>query len=239
MSDAAPRWRQFYETEAQQKRFQPAHDPLELSRVRLVERLWPRGVTTAFDVGCGDGFLCSEWVRRRAARRVFGADLVVERVRRARASVPAGQFSVHSAYQLGFADASFDLVAMVETLEHLEHPESALREVARLSRRYVLITVPYREDLEANQCLCPHCLKRFHPAGHLQRFDEARITALLASVGVRVVTLRIQCYLRVVEQHPLCRWWPRPLREYLAEWARRARLIQGTFLGVLGERHRR
>jgi len=236
MAEAQPQWKAFYTAESRYVCFTPEREPLERSRVRLVQRLWPGPVAAALDVGCGDGFLCSEWVRWRSARQVHGTDLVADRVARARQAVPSGHFSVQSAYALSFPDQRFDLVSLVETLEHMERPEQVLHEAARVTNRYVLITVPYREDIEANQCLCPYCLKRFHPAGHLHSFDEAALTALCALAGLTVRWLRVQSYLRVFDRHPILSRWPAGVVEWLQERARRAQLIQGTFLGVLAER---
>ena len=235
MAEATPRWREFYETEAHHVCFRPEREPLELTRVRLVRRLWPGRLDSAIDVGCGDGFLCSEWARMGMARSIYGTDLVADRVKRAKEMVPSGQFMIQSAYELGFPTGRFELVSMVETLEHMERPLDALREAARVSSRYVLVTVPYREDLESQKCLCPYCLQRFHPAGHLHSFDEARLTGLFREARLRVSKVRIQCYLRV-SSHPVFRWWPPAVMEACQEWARQAGLIQGSFLGVLGER---
>lgn len=236
MTTATPQWKAFYEKESQMVCFRPEREPLEGCRVRLVERLWPAKAKAALDVGCGDGYLCSQWVAWQAATEIYGTDLVAKRVLRAQKAVPDGHFSIQSAYALSFSDRQFDVVSVVEVLEHMEKPLEALREVARVSRRHVLITVPYREDIETNQCLCPYCLKRFHPAGHLHSFDEAALTALCASAGLKVRRLRIQSYLRVFDRHPVFSRWPAGVVEWLQERARRAQLIQGTFLGVLAER---
>jgi ubiquinone/menaquinone biosynthesis C-methylase UbiE len=42
-----------------------------------------------------------------------------------------------------FADAQFDLVLCNEVLEHLRKPEIALRELRRVTRAYVLLSVPH------------------------------------------------------------------------------------------------
>ncbi len=234
--DSTVCWRKFYTAESRHHVFHPSSDPLELSRVRLVERLWPREqISSALDAGCGDGFLCSQWALRRHLNDIWGVDLVERRVRRAQAAVPQGHFAVQSVFELAFPDRRFDLVSLVETIEHLEQPLEALLEAVRVSRRYVVVTVPYREAIEANQFLCPHCLRRSHPAGHLQSFDEARLSALFEETGLRVIRMRIQCYLKI-QTHPLFGWLPKPLVEFSQKWAHRAKLIDGTFLGILGER---
>ena len=236
MSELQPRWREFYQTEARYLRFDPDHDPLENSRVRLVMRLWPRHVISALDIGCGDGYLCGAWQQRGAAREIWGVDYAQARVERAITRVPRGHFSVQTAHHLAFADRQFDLVSLVETLEHLEEPERVLREAARVTRRYVVITVPYQEDLDVHRYTCPYCLNRFHAAGHLSRFDERRVAELFQRAGLRLRIMRIQCYLRIFEEHAVFKWIPTPVVEGVKEWARRANMIHGLYLGALGER---
>jgi len=45
-------------------------------------------------------------------------------------------------YNLVYEDNSFDLVICTEVLEHLENPAKALKEIERVSSKYVLLTVP-------------------------------------------------------------------------------------------------
>jgi SAM-dependent methyltransferase len=56
------------------------------------------------------------------------------------------RFASGDASRLPFADGSFDLVVTVLALEQMERVrERALREVARVSRRHVLMIEPFRE----------------------------------------------------------------------------------------------
>ncbi|MCL2622541.1 MAG: class I SAM-dependent methyltransferase [Planctomycetaceae bacterium] len=45
-----------------------------------------------------------------------------------------------------FAEQTFDVVTMLEVLEHIEYPGKALENVRRIARRHVVITVPSKED---------------------------------------------------------------------------------------------
>ena len=65
------------------------------------------------------------------------------------------------------------------------------------------------------------------------RFEPARDP--LENSGVRLV-MRIQCSFRIFEEHAVFKWIPTPVVEGVKEWARRAKLIQGLYLGALGER---
>ena len=69
-----------------------------------------------------------------------------ESLRIARQFNPQIRFHLGSAYALPFRDDSFDTVLCSEVLEHLEHPVDALRELNRVARRHIILTVP-REPL--------------------------------------------------------------------------------------------
>lgn len=87
------------------------------------------------DVGCGNG----GYVRAVAPdARAVGVD------RRPFPSwnSPLGEFVVGSAESLPVADSSFHTVSCFETLEHLPDPEAALRELRRVTRQTLLLTVP-------------------------------------------------------------------------------------------------
>ena len=56
------------------------------------------------------------------------------------------EFVAGRAEELPFGDDEFDLVAAIETLEHVPDPERTLAEMARVARRHLLVSVP-REPL--------------------------------------------------------------------------------------------
>ena len=45
-----------------------------------------------------------------------------------------------------YADNSFDVITMLEVLEHIPDVESAIRSAVRMAKQYIVITVPSKED---------------------------------------------------------------------------------------------
>ncbi|NUZ05167.1 class I SAM-dependent methyltransferase [Piscinibacter koreensis] len=81
---------------------------------------------------------------------------------------------------LPFRDQSFDLAVCTEVLEHLEDDvlEDGVAELARVSRRHVLVSVPNRQRVWNELSKCPSCGYVVNAMGHLHHFDEARLEQL-------------------------------------------------------------
>lgn len=103
-----------------------------LGRAPLGDR--PLGGLTALDVGCGGGLLCEPLVRLGAA--VTGIDLAAANVavaaRHAARLDLAVSYRVASAEQLAADGEAFDLVCVMEVVEHVADPAGFLDACARL-----------------------------------------------------------------------------------------------------------
>jgi SAM-dependent methyltransferase len=97
-------------------------------QARIVEHLLAAGVTTVLDAGCGDGALAAAAALRL---RVVGLDAAAPMVEAARAHSPVVRGDVTA---LPVADGSVDAVVLVNVLDHLDQPATALREARRVLR---------------------------------------------------------------------------------------------------------
>ena len=89
-----------------------------LSRLRL-----PRNAHASFDVGCGNEFLCGEFLKRGC--RVVGIDLSTQGIQIARRSYPTGRFELLEANPdilERLDEEPFDLVISSEVVEHIYQP---------------------------------------------------------------------------------------------------------------------
>ena len=98
---------------------------------------------TVLDAGCGEGFVVDRIARHDPSLAITGIDLSEGAIAYAREHFGRqATFLTGSIYDLPFEADAFDTVVCSEVLEHLDEPARALRELRRVARRYVLVTVP-------------------------------------------------------------------------------------------------
>lgn len=103
-----------------------------------VEGLTPASL---LEVGCGEGEVLARMMRVFPAAQAAGIDLPDESLiaEWAARSLPA---KVGDVTAIDAADGEYDLVLAIEVLEHVPDPERALREIARVCRGHVVLSVP-------------------------------------------------------------------------------------------------
>jgi ubiquinone/menaquinone biosynthesis C-methylase UbiE len=95
------------------------------------------------DAGCGEGFVAEILLRRFPGLKLTGFDFNPAAVAVAGLRVPEATFQTASIFEIPFPDGSFDVVGCFEVLEHQRDPASALRELARVAGRAVVLSVPH------------------------------------------------------------------------------------------------
>lgn len=180
----AENYRDFYEFEADYYRITPEEEAAWTHRRDLVHQLLPDGaVTSILDAGCGDGSLAND-LKRKYGCPVVGLDLAAKRVAFAKKRVKDVGFGQASIYQLPFRDSSFDLVVCTDLLEHLDDPQKAMSELVRVSKRAVVISVPYKITIE--KTLCTHCGKDYFLYGHQHSFGKEGVEKIARGAGAHV-----------------------------------------------------
>jgi SAM-dependent methyltransferase len=149
----------------------------------LFERAAPESV---LDVGCGEGVLTSEFANRTGGGRVVGIDLEDLRLREEweQRRRPNLEFRVEEATSLSFGDGEFDMAAAIEVLEHVPHPEQTLSEMARVARRWLLVSVP-REPLwrMLNMARGAYWRSLGNTPGHVNHWSKVGFVSLLQRYG--------------------------------------------------------
>lgn len=104
----------------------------------LIDSLDPRSI---LEVGVGEGEVLQRVMRRFPSATAKGVDLPDDSLPR-HWDERSLDCEFGDATALRFADASFDLVLAIEVLEHVPEPDRALREIARVARGHVVLSVP-------------------------------------------------------------------------------------------------
>ena len=135
-------------------------------------------VTSILEAGAGPGDLAAKIIPEAgfSPNQYLGTDISESQVAEARTSHPEYQFERASIYELPVEDKSCDLTIACEVLEHLEEPEKALRELDRVTRGWVLLSVPSEPLWRTLNVLRGKYLASFgNTPGHLQNFTPRAI----------------------------------------------------------------
>ncbi len=122
------------------------------------------GPKTILDLGCGEGFMIEALLQAGIAAEFTGVDLSATAIADARARLgDRANLAVLDARTLIDDGRSFDMVMMLEVLEHLPDPAQMLPILKQLTRGHVLLSVP-REPF--------FCALNFMRGKNLRRFGN-------------------------------------------------------------------
>ena len=139
------------------------------------------------DVGCGEGVLTHRWAQRLGdQKRVVGIDLDDPALHAewAKRTAPNLEYRVLKAENLPFADDEFDAAAAIEVLEHVPDAEHTVAEMARVAKRWLLVSVP-REPLwrGLNMARGAYWRDLGNTPGHLNHWSKRSFIELLSRHG--------------------------------------------------------
>jgi hypothetical protein len=88
------------------------------------------------------------------------------------------------------------MVLSSELLEHLDAPtfEKTIKELERISKKYILVGVPNQESLIKGLTVCPECKTQFHNCYHQQSFNSVKIENLFNNYNL---VQAIECGIQV------------------------------------------
>jgi len=133
----------------------------------------PKGYRSVLDIGARDGYISNLLTREFA--EVTALDLEMPEVSNPKVATVRGDIT-----KLDYPDNAFDVVVCTEVLEHIPPQllELACRETSRVAKHAVLVGVPYKQDRRMGATHCVFCGKENPCWGHVNDFDEAKLTRL-------------------------------------------------------------
>ena len=110
---------------------------------KVISLVKQKNLETIADIGCGEGFGLKNLSINNIGTNYLGLDSSKTSLKLARNINPEFEYVLGSIYKTQLKNKSFDMVMCTEVLEHLEDPEAAIVELRRISKKYVLISVPF------------------------------------------------------------------------------------------------
>jgi len=141
-------------------------------RISKTINLIPNNVKSILDLGCGKGTI---------------TDIIKEKYFTVSADISMNTLSKMSAIKvlcrgekLPFNNEEFDLILCTEVLEHIDDKYyfDFLSEMQRVSKRYIVISVPNMEQLYKGNTKCFKCGRIYHISQHVREYNIDRIRYL-------------------------------------------------------------
>jgi hypothetical protein len=146
--------------------------PLERDRLERTFAALPGDIATGLEIGFYD-LRVTDSLRARM-------DLVSIDLPRPVRDHEGRKLAFADIRSLPFRDGAFDLIICTEVLEHL--PEEVLlrgvQELQRVSRRYILVSVPYRQRVWNEMFKCAECGHVCNSMGHLRSLDDGSLVRM-------------------------------------------------------------
>ncbi len=198
-------------------------DALEWRRIGAIDKtdnleslLGDRQVSSVLEVGCGTGSVLAEVVRRGIGNRHVGID-VADPGEHLDRDATGLDLRCYDGSRLPFADDSFELVYASHVVEHVPDPRGFLKELGRVSSRYLYVEVPCEMTVRANPSAIQSALK----IGHINAYTPDYFMVLLQTAGMNVSDLRLFDHSRAVHNFGRQPWKGRLMQA-----------VRGTMLSV-------
>jgi ubiquinone/menaquinone biosynthesis C-methylase UbiE len=142
----------------------------------------------ALEVGCGEGVIADKLQRRFG--EVVALDLPDAGLRADWRGYDGPRFLHASAHELPFDDDRFDVVVAAEVLEHLPDPVKGLKEMARVGRRHLVLSVPREPIFRSCNLVAGRYVRDLgNTPGHLNHWSKRGFVRFVSQVAeVRDVT---------------------------------------------------
>jgi 2-polyprenyl-3-methyl-5-hydroxy-6-metoxy-1,4-benzoquinol methylase len=155
----------------------------------VVKTTRPLNIDSILDVGCGEGFTLARLQKEKIGKVYEGIEADDVAIELGKKLYPKLTIKKGDIYKLPYKANSFDLVVCTEVLEHLENPRKAYRELLRVSRKYVLLSVPNEPFFTWQRIARFQNIMKLgaHPE-HIQHWTARGFTKFVNVRDVKIVT---------------------------------------------------
>jgi 2-polyprenyl-3-methyl-5-hydroxy-6-metoxy-1,4-benzoquinol methylase len=152
----------------------------------------PLNPESILDAGCGEGFTLNKLAENGIGKRIEGIEYSRDAISFGKNLFPELVIKEGSVYELPYKKSSFDLVTCTEVLEHLEEPAKALQEMLRVSKKYLIISVPNEPFFMLSNFLRGKNIPRLgNDPGHINHWNFFSFKKLLEKNGLKILETKL------------------------------------------------
>jgi len=138
---------------------------------------------SVLDVSCGGGHLLNEIQKKFSNVDLYGTEFIDFAV-----DMNKNRYRNIEFYKLDISstslDNNYDLVLLIDVLEHIENDDKALNNLIKMTRKYLLISVPLGPLFEKEKKLL----------GHVHGYKKSNIDNMLLKAGLIIKESKIWGY---------------------------------------------
>jgi len=153
----------------------------------LISLTKPLRIESILDAGCGEGFTMNKLKENGIGEKIEGIEYEKDAIAFGKKLFPNLTIKQGSIYELPYKDNSFDLITCTEVLEHLEKPAKALQEMLRVTKKYLIISVPNEPLFMLSNFLRGKNLSRLgNDPDHINHWNPLSLKKYLSQNKVKV-----------------------------------------------------
>jgi len=134
------------------------------------------------DVGCWKGEHLNYWCKKNPKLIPLGIDFSIEALDFSKKNFPNIKVQIGDVTKkLEFPDNFFDMVVCLEVLEHLEKPEETIKEIIRVARNRIVVSVPWELEVKS-----PYHVWEFNKQDFQELFKDLK-NVRIDHVGARMI----------------------------------------------------
>jgi 2-polyprenyl-3-methyl-5-hydroxy-6-metoxy-1,4-benzoquinol methylase len=154
----------------------------------LVALAKPLGAKKVLDAGCGEGFSLNKLIINKVGVELEGIEYSKDAIDLGKKLFPKANIKQGSIYELPYKNGSFDLVVCTEVLEHMDEPTKALKEIVRVSKKNLIISVPNEPFFMLGNFIRGKNLSRLgNDPGHINHWNIISIRKFLLNENVKII----------------------------------------------------
>ena len=149
-------------------------------KYNLISLFPDENIKDVLEIGCGRGEILN-YIDSKIKCNLLGVDIEEDIIKDASRLYQTINFKVEDGQALSFKDDSFDLVLVLEVLEHVKNVDIIIAEAKRVSKKYCIFSVP-REPLWKilNIARGAHLSRFGNTPGHINHWSSRGFEKLLS-----------------------------------------------------------